>query len=249
MKRFKSLKLIFFWRRKIAKNTCQKSSEADHTSIDSDESHESEKSDTAYYRDVQNIHNWNVENESPSPLNNSTEFAPWDNQLSFGHETLRESEAYKWLVSTVQRRVNMNGVEPSCMETHRQWLLKKLKENTPSDELFGYQKISRRKSPALYTTKFELPYWDLIGFLRDQEYPVEDYHAIVGQIITISGDNQFTQALSCKEYMEQIWPTTGADFVALLQCLVQTPTERQQRKSMQLIYKLVPKHLFNESSY
>jgi hypothetical protein len=183
--------------------------------------------DPAYYRDMQNIESWNMKTEFQIPDKYSAEADPLEDKLSFGREALRKSEAYKWLISAVQRSINMNGVQPSCMESHRQWLLKMLETNTSQAQASKHRKISRRRRPALYTAKFELS-WDIMGFLREQEYIDKDLHAIVGRVITLSGDCQFVQALPCKEYMEQIWPTTGPDFVQLLEHLVEMPTQSHE---------------------
>ena len=194
---------------------------------------------------MQNIEDWNKKNESEIPDTYSAEADPWEDKLSFGHEALRKSEAYKWLISAVQRNVNMNGVRPSCMEGHRQWLLTMLETNTPREQALKHQKISRCRRPALYTAKFELS-WNLMGFLREQEYADEDLHAIVGRVITLSGDHQFVQALPCKEYMEQIWPSTGADFVRLLERLVETPAQPHECRSLHFTSKLAPDQIHAE---
>ena len=85
-----------------------------------------------------------------------------------------------------------------------------------------------------------------MGFLREQEYADEDLHAIVGRVITLSGDHQFVQALPCKEYMEQIWPSTGADFVRLLERLVETPGQPHECRSLHFTSKLAPDQIHAE---
>jgi hypothetical protein len=162
-----------------------------------------------------------MQNETGIPESDSPETDPWGDMFTFELATLRESEAYKWLVSTVQRNVKINGVQPSRMRDHRQWFLALLDSTST--------RISRRKKPDLYTAEFELS-WNLMGFLQEQEYDDEDPSSVIGGVITLSGDDKCVQALPCKEYMEQIWPSTGPDFVQLFQRLVETPVENHSCK-------------------
>lgn len=163
----------------------------------------------------------NVQNETGIPESDSPETDPRGDMLAFGLATLRESEAYKWLISTVQRNVKINGVQPSRMRDHRQWFLALLDATST--------RISRRRKPDLYTAKFELS-WDLIGFLQEQEYVDEDPSSVIGRVITLSGDHECVQALPCKNYMEQLWPSTGPDFVQLFERLVETPVQNHYCK-------------------
>jgi hypothetical protein len=190
---------------------------------------------------MKNIADWNEKNGPEIPDTYSADADPWEDKLGIGHEALRESEAYKWLISAVQRNVNMNGAQPSCMQSHRQWLLTMLETNTAREQ----RKISSHRRPVLYTAKFELS-WNLIDFLREQEYADGDLHAIVGRVITLTGDHQFVQALPCKEYMEQIWPSTSADFVRLLEHLVENPAQTHECRSLYFTSELVPVRISTE---
>lgn len=134
-------------------------------------------------------------------------------QFSNGVDLLRNSEAYKWLVATVQRDYQLRGVEPIRMDDHRNRLLKLL--GTPTGILDTKTKISRRRPPPLYTAKLHLD-WDLLLFLQEQEYPRDSLPGIVGHVITVTGDSHCVQALSCEEYMTQTWPRMGAEFVKCL---------------------------------
>jgi hypothetical protein len=177
---------------------------------------------------MQSIGNWINRNESQNFDIYSNEGNYWEDELSVGHEALRNSETYKWLISTVRRKIHMSGIQPTNMEAHRQWLLKML-ENVTRAQAPEHSRVSRHRRPVVYTVKFQLP-WNLIGFLQNREYAGENLHRYIGRVITLSGDHQSVQALPCKEYMEQIWPSTGADFIRLLERAVETPAQPHERK-------------------
>lgn len=198
----------------------------------------------ALYSDLQNVEHWNQKNdpdeaatftESANVIEGQTltERESREERLSFGHKALRESEAYRWLVSAVKQNTNMSGVRAVQMENHRNWLLTLLEKNTPAEQAQKARKVSRCRKPPLYTAKFDLA-WDLLKFLQTQQYADKDLHAFVGRAITLSGNDQFVQALPCKEYMEQIWPSTGADFIRLLERLVDAPSQFCKRESFYL---------------
>ena len=258
---------LSIWHRNIARDTCreQPGTQKDSASINSS-GHNTESAtsggsvdDPAYYSDLQNIENWNSgggaddpayyndmqnvgdwtkENESERLDTYSTESDHWEDKLSAGHKTLRNSEAYVWLISTVQRIIHMNGVQSSYMESHRQWLLTMLEANISQKKAQKHWRISRRRRPALYTAKFELS-WDLLGSLRKRGYAEENLFTFVGRVITLSGDHQSVQALPCKEYMEQIWPSAGADFIRLLERAVETPNQLHECTLIPFVSNLV----------
>ncbi len=130
----------------------------------------------------------------------------------------------------------MNGIQPRRMESHRRWLWELLETTAPLKRENGAYRVSRRRNPALYTVKFELQ-WDLIGFLLGQEYceevrgARESLHTLIRRVITLSGDEDIVQALPCAEYMGQIWPTTSADFIQLLEDIVKSPAQSHECKS------------------
>lgn len=128
----------------------------------------------------------------------------------------------------MQRNVQMRNTQPSYMDRHRIWLLKILEANAPPDK--ASRTISRHRRPVLYKVRYDLS-WDLVGFLRDQEYGDRGLHTVIGKVITLTGDGQFVQALSCREYMEQIWPSTAGDFIALLERMARNSGHRQECKS------------------
>jgi hypothetical protein len=87
----------------------------------------------------------------------------------------------------------------------------------------GFNKYTDQSAqkPNLYTTEFELS-WNLMGFFQEREYVNKDPSNMIGEVITLSGGHKCVQALAFKEHMEQIWPSTGLDFVQLFEHLVET---------------------------
>lgn len=168
------------------------------------------------------IEDWNSRIEHIGSLEDyQPESDPWGDKLSFGHDSLRKSQAYQWLVSTVQRQTAMMDVQASQMDKHREWLLNTLESITPQEQKQKHR-VSRRRKPPIYTVNFDLSL-DLTGFIRDQEYPEQDRHSIVSRVIALTGSEHFVQALPCKEYMEQIWPSSGTQLVKLLDSLAEAP--------------------------
>jgi hypothetical protein len=130
----------------------------------------------------------------------------------------------------------VNGIQPTGMRGHHQWFLALLDTATHQGQATKPQRISRRRKPDLYTAQFELA-WDLMGFLQEQEYPDEDLSRVIGRVITLSGDHECVQALTCAKYMEQVWPLTGPDFVQLFERLVEHPDQTHSCKYYYSIWR------------
>lgn len=138
----------------------------------------------------------------------------------FIHKVLRESEAYQWLVSVMQRTIRLNGIDPSCMAAHRENITRQLQSITAQE--VKKQRLDRlitsRKPPPVYIARFSLP-WDLLKFLRE-DYDDENLAAVAGHVVTLTGDGYSVQAATCREYLEQVWPTTGSEFMDLVEDIV-----------------------------
>ncbi len=78
--------------------------------------------------------------------------------------------------------------------------------------------------------------WNPLSFFEDQEYP-DSGVGTLERVITINGSICDAQALTCFQYMEQTWPTTGVELLRVLdsaiargrhtiyQCIVLPPTD------------------------
>lgn len=58
--------------------------------------------------------------------------------------------------------------------------------------------------------------WDLPGFMRSQAYDTCREIAMESAI-TITGSSSDAQALTCLQYMDQVWPSTGREILRVLQ--------------------------------
>ncbi|KAF2652617.1 hypothetical protein K491DRAFT_695417 [Lophiostoma macrostomum CBS 122681] len=150
-----------------------------------------------------------------------------DEDLGIGHKALRESDAYIWLVSTAKRKaMSRSQASPVEIEKHRTWLFELLDLGLTSEQMTLIQRVSRHRRPALYSATFEID-WNIVTFLEHQRYADSGLEHFVGRAITLTGDTTVAQALSCQEYMEQIW-STGTEFVQFLEDLVRSSELKHQ---------------------
>lgn len=149
-----------------------------------------------------------------------------EDELTSDHKILLHSEAYRRLISVFQRSVRLNGIDPVCMVGHR----KKTIGQLPSNPSIGSQNTGTFTSmtpeipPPLYVAKFGLS-WDLLNFLRE-EYEGENLAGVVDQVVTLTGDGHLVQAATCRDYIEQVWPTTGSEFMDLVENVITQTGQR-----------------------
>lgn len=79
----------------------------------------------------------------------------------------------------------------------------------------GLKAVSRRYGYTQLCKGFFEILWDLPQFIQDEFPDKNDLQ--LGSIITITGSCVDAQALTCAEYMHQVWPTTGLDTLKALQ--------------------------------
>lgn len=124
---------------------------------------------------------------------------------------LLDSEAFERFLFAIKSRNRLSGVDTTVMQVLRGQTLKAIesvsKEFRKTTEGYLKPRISRWRRPNTYSLSLELD-WDPITFLRNEGYDGQPSQ-VLGKIITLTGDEETSQALSCQEYMEQIWPYTG----------------------------------------
>lgn len=166
-----------------------------------------------------------------------------EQELTAGHKTLLDSEAYRWLVSVMQRTSRLNGIDSFCMSSHREIIRQQLLATTgrggPRSK--SQRLITSKRQPPIYTVRFKLP-WDPLAFLRE-ECEAQDPREVVGQVVTLTGDGCSLQAQTCRGYLEQVWPTTGSSFMDLVEDLVTPGGQSCKRKS--LVSHCKPPHITN----
>jgi hypothetical protein len=117
---------------------------------------------------------------------------------------LTRSHAYQWLLSRMRAEVLLTRIKGSRAETIKSEILEAL-ASLPRTYEYGQ---------AVKTCRFDID-WDLSGFLKEK-YINEDGLQL-GSLITIVGSGEDVQALTCAEYLTQVWPTTGLETLAALQ--------------------------------
>lgn len=185
-----------------------------------------------FYREETNMDKWlsgqtSEEDvlQAPQEDKQVSDNAQDDNTQDLTSGTIRGLVGYKWLITAIKRSIHIR-IPSIQAQDHRNTLLQALESIEAAPHL---TRISPRRSPALYTTDYELP-WNLMRFLREQEYDRRGCPDIVSRVITITGGAKFAQALSCKDYMEQMWPLTGADLVKLLEDIIRAPDQTNTGK-------------------
>lgn len=156
----------------------------------------------------------------------------------YSSDTIRKLIGYKWLITAIKRSIHVDTSSDQAQD-HRSIMLRSLESIDATPELI---RISRMRSPALYTTVYEIP-WDLTRFLREQGYDAELSPNTIGRVITLTGGAEFAQAISCEGYMEQMWPLTGADIIELLEDMIRVPDEDHTGKQVSLSFASDYNHL------
>lgn len=149
----------------------------------------------------------------------------------YSPDTIRSLIGYKWLIAAIRRSIHIDTSSDQA-QVHRNTVLRSLESIDAAPEL---TRISRMRSPALYTTVYEIP-WDLARFLREQGYDSDLCPKTIGRVITITGGAEFAQAISCEGYMESMWPLTGADIIRLLEDMIRVPDEDHTGKQASLSF-------------
>jgi hypothetical protein len=117
---------------------------------------------------------------------------------------LTESHAYKWLIGKMKCGILLTEFNGTPIEHISNEITRGLKA---VNRVHGY-------TTGVCKGIFEI-FWDLPAFI-DHEFPDETALQL-GSIITITGQDIDAQALTCAEYMRQVWPTTGSETLKALQ--------------------------------
>ena len=113
---------------------------------------------------------------------------------------------YEWLLTNLRREILL---APSMANTLRNIRLK-ITEILPMSH-----EVSSKKSSQTYNIIFEVD-WDLLDFLKAQDYEAEA-HVAVENVITLTGGPSDAQALTCGQYLCQTWPLSGHQIMRLIQ--------------------------------
>ena len=117
---------------------------------------------------------------------------------------LTNGHAYRWLLGRVRTELLLTERDGTSAETIRREILRGL-AYIPKGHGYG-QAVSKAKFVIC---------WSLSEFLKEQ-YP-EELDPQLGSLITIVGSGDDVQALTCSQYMSQVWPVTGLETLDALQ--------------------------------
>ncbi|PKY06683.1 hypothetical protein P168DRAFT_232537 [Aspergillus campestris IBT 28561] len=126
---------------------------------------------------------------------------------------IHNSPTYTCLLNNIRRECMFAPAEPDIIGKIRRSILSSLPTSP---------RISRQKPAEIFDVSFRVP-WDPRGFLIEQEY-MESPEEAVEKVITLTGSTVSVQALTCGDYMQQTWPSTGKDVLKLLKVLVSGET-------------------------
>ncbi|KAI1879200.1 hypothetical protein JX265_002154 [Neoarthrinium moseri] len=123
--------------------------------------------------------------------------------------------SYEWLIGCLNREISLSRAVPDIMGSIRQSILQAL----PSPGRIS-RRISSQSTTILYTV-----FWNVHGFLGQQKYQVSNSEALA-KAVTITGSSVDAQALSCREYLFQTWPSTGIRILELVQDCLSGPAQK-----------------------
>ncbi|KAJ5263401.1 hypothetical protein N7478_011006 [Penicillium angulare] len=118
--------------------------------------------------------------------------------------------AYDWFLKDIHKHSHLVPSSPDISAEIRKTILQAL----PSQTTF-----SRREPVNLYKMTYSMD-WDLISFLKEQEYNEENYRALP-LVITLTGSREAAQALTCSQYLHQTWPSSAGEVLKTLQTVLQ----------------------------
>lgn len=119
---------------------------------------------------------------------------------------IKQHPAYDWLIENLIRETRLSQGGSDNMQKIKREVLSVL----PSSRNI----IGRNSAPQEFTAIFEVS-WDPSLFTKQQGYS-EPAHLVLESIITLTGSLVEAQALTTKEYMQQVWPVTGQYMLRLV---------------------------------
>lgn len=126
--------------------------------------------------------------------------------------TVLDTSAYDWLV--LQLRVHF------ALDTTQAAIIQQVRTDLATNLLATSRRLGAAHGCDTVEACFDLD-WDLTSFFRDQNYSDRPADALC-KVVTLTGSDTHVQAQSCREYLEQVWPQTGPELVAILSDVVAT---------------------------
>ncbi|KAH9908388.1 hypothetical protein F4778DRAFT_717069 [Xylariomycetidae sp. FL2044] len=152
------------------------------------------------------------------------------------------NSSYSWLLSRLRREIILSGTDRGAVTDMEDDIFWAISKTVAISRTVDVNHISRKHPPSGVQVDFRIT-WPLMEFLQQQEYdePIAD---AIANVITLTGSHSHVQALTCRQYMAQMWPITGPQILELLQnmlkegketkktLLVETPTKLRIDASM-----------------
>jgi hypothetical protein len=117
---------------------------------------------------------------------------------------LTDSHSYQWLLSRIGTEVLLTKIAGTPADTIKKRILNGLASAS----------VRSKYGQTAHKARFELS-WDLGGFLQ-AKYP-DEHEAQLESLITVVGSGDDVQAMTCAQYMDQVWPMTGMETLLALQ--------------------------------
>ncbi|KAI1390202.1 uncharacterized protein F4822DRAFT_428544 [Hypoxylon trugodes] len=125
---------------------------------------------------------------------------------------INNDPGYNWLLERMRRETALSRAKPYALNNIREAIMIAIPQGS---------RVSRKVSPESTKATYFVD-WDILVFLNDQEYDMPNAEA-VANAITLTGSYTDAQALSCRQYMTQIWPSTAPQTLQLLQEMLRCP--------------------------
>ncbi|GKZ26323.1 hypothetical protein AbraIFM66951_002245 [Aspergillus brasiliensis] len=122
---------------------------------------------------------------------------------------IRSAPVYTLLLNNIRRECLFARSESDIMGKVRKIILESLPVST---------RINRQIAAETFDISFKVR-WDPLKFLVDEQYEDSPEKAI-GKVITLTGSAMSAQAMTCGEYLRQVWPSTGPSVMKLMKDLV-----------------------------
>ncbi|KAL9087250.1 MAG: hypothetical protein Q9165_006744 [Trypethelium subeluteriae] len=135
-----------------------------------------------------------------------------EEKLDFRAVLLSDPIVYQWLLKNLRKEIRMVPADPDLVGNLRDRILNFI--SAPSTSNNG-----STLSASLEVLEFCLD-WDPFTFIREQNYPGPPHKAI-GTAITLTGSADDAQALTCEQYMQQMWPSSGQYVLSLVKDIIQ----------------------------
>ncbi|KAI9663001.1 MAG: hypothetical protein M1821_008048 [Bathelium mastoideum] len=130
--------------------------------------------------------------------------------------------AHQWLIANLRKELSLKAAYPDV----KQQVADAIREKVRAIPKFRH--LSRHRVPEPCHATFVI-YWDLLGFLQEQEYEYQLGDSLQAAVVLI-GDATNGQACTCAQYVRQTWPITGQCTIKLLSDLVTDPASSKQCK-------------------